>query len=158
MKVTKDDKVKIGCLAIIFVVMAFAFTQCMRSGAKDEGVPTTKVMSSQSDKEQQALEIIKENFDATTEVEFDPQLKAYLLTPKDENFKIDILELVNNPDNSELLKEWNALGDSLKYASNELKGVVGQGYSIVIVNPDNVENQLLTASDGEIIYNFVNEK
>lgn len=160
MKVTKDDKVKIGCLAIIFIVMAFAFTQCMRSG-KDETktpAPTQTVSTSQSEKEQKALEIIKENFDDECKIEFNPEYKAYMLTPNYDDFSKDILKLINNPDNPQLRENWNSLVASFEYASKNLPNVVGNGYSLVLVNPENSENQLLTVSDGKVLYNFINEQ
>lgn len=160
MKVTKDDKVKIGCLAIIFVVMVFVFTQCMRSGKDEVKTPaaTEKVSTNQSEKEQKALEIIKENFDDECKVEFNPKYKAFTLTPNYDDFSKDILSLIDNPDDPELRENWNNLVASFEYASKNLISVVGNGYSIVLVNPENSENQLLTASDGKIIYNFIDEQ
>lgn len=160
MKVTKNDKTKIGCLAIIFIAIAFIFTQCMRSNEKEAGTPvsTEKISTNQNEKEQQALSIIKENFKDGCNVEFNPKYKAYMLTPTDEDFSKDILSLVHNPDDPDLRESWNSLVASFEYASKNLPNVVGQGYSIVLVNPENSENQLLTASDGKIIYNFIDEQ
>lgn len=160
MKVTKDDKVKIGCLAIIFIVIAFAFTQCMRSGKDETKTPaaTQTVSASQSEKEQKALEIIKENFDDECKIEFNPEYKAYMLTPNYDDFSKDILSLINNPDDPQLRENWNSLVAAFEYASKNLPNVVGNGYSLVLVNPENSENQLLTVSDGEIIYNFIDEQ
>ncbi|MBS4881936.1 MAG: hypothetical protein KHZ82_02600 [Peptoniphilus harei] len=160
MKVTKDDKVKIGCLAIIFIVMVFVFTQCMRSGKDETKTPaaTEKVSTSQSEKEKQALEIIKENFDDNCKIEFNPEHKAYMLTPNYDDFSKDIISLINSPDDPQLRENWNNLVASFEYASKNLISVVGNGYSIVLVNPENSENQLLTASDGKIIYNFIDEQ
>lgn len=160
MKVTKDDKVKIGCLAIIFIVMAFAFTQCMRSGKDETKEPaaTQTVSTSQSENEQKALEIIKENFDDECKIEFNPEYKAYMLTPNYDDFSKDILSLINNPDDPQLRENWNSLVASFEYASKNLPNVVGNGYSLVLVNPENSENQLLTVSDGEVIYNFIDEQ
>lgn len=160
MKVTKDDKVKIGCLAIIFIIMAFAFTQCMRSGKEEKEIPaaTEKVSTGQSGKEQKALEIIQENFDDECKVEFNPKYKAFTLTPNYDDFSKDILNLINNPDDPELRENWNSLVAAFEYASKNLTNVVGNGYSIVLVNPENSEKQLLTASDGKIIYDFIDEQ
>lgn len=159
MKVTKDDKVKIGCLAIIFIVMVFAFTQCMRSGSDETKTPaaTEKVSTNQSEKEQKALEIIKENFDDECKVEFNPKYKAFTLTPNYDDFSKDILNLIDNPDDPKLRENWNSLVAAFEYASKNLTSVVGSGYSIVLVNPENSEKQLLTASDGKIIYNFIEQ-
>lgn len=160
MKVTKNDKVKIGCLAIIFIVMVFAFTQCMRSGKEEKEIPaaTESVSTSQNEKEQKALGIIKENFDDECRVEFNPKYKAFTLTPNYDDFSKDILNLIDNPDDPELRENWNSLVASFEYASKNLSNVVGHGYSIVLVNPENSEKQLLTASDGEVLYNFIEEQ
>ena len=160
MKVTKNDKVKIGCLAIIFIVMVFVFTQCMRSGKDETKTPAANesISTRQNEKEQKALEIIKENFDDECKVEFNPKYKAFTLTPNYDDFSKDILNLIDNPDDPELRENWNSLVASFEYASKNLPNVVGNGYSIVLVNPENSEKQLLTASDGKIIYNFIDEQ
>jgi len=110
-----------------------------------------------SHKEQVALNVIEEHIKDACKVEFAPEYKAFLLIPTGD-FSDAVTALINNPKDQNLKSEWEKLIPNLLYASENLTKVVGQGYSLILVNPANKEKQLLSASDGEVLYNFIDEQ
>ena len=99
------------------------------------------------------LQILEENLGMYVTVEFDEANKVFKLTPIDQ----DLITAISMLPNGVGHEEWGTMVDALASMSNTGIDLVGEGYTINLVNPLNHENILLWIIDGEIIYNVVDE-
>ena len=99
------------------------------------------------------LQIMEENLGMYVSVEFDEVNKIFKLTPIDQDL-IDAISMLPMGIGHE---EWGTMVDALASMSDTGIGLVGEGYTINLLNPLNHENVILWIIDGEIIYNVVDE-
>lgn len=99
------------------------------------------------------LQIMEENLGMYVAVEFNEESKSFNLTPIDQ----DLITAISMLPNGVGHEEWGTMVDALASVSNTGVGLVGEGYTINLVNPLNHENIILWIIDGEIIYNVVDE-
>ena len=109
--------------------------------------------SSDRDAEELYYQIMQENLGMYVSVEFDEVNKIFNLTPIDQ----DLITAISMLPNGVGHEEWGVMVDALASMSNTGTGLVGEGYTINLVNPMNHDNIILWIIDGEIIYNVVDE-
>ena len=99
------------------------------------------------------LQILEENLGMYVSVEFDEVNKIFKLTPIDQGL-IDEISMLPMGIGHE---DWGILVDGLSSMSKSGQDLVGEGYTINLVNPLNHDNIILWIIDGEIMYNVVDE-
>ena len=99
------------------------------------------------------LQIMRESVGSYVDIQFDKTEKTYVMTPTDQGL-IDEISMLPMGIGHE---EWGVLVDGMASMSKSGKDLVGEGYSINLVNPLNHENVILWIIDGEIIYNVIDD-
>lgn len=93
--------------------------------------------------EQIALMILQDNFER---VDFDANTKEYMLYSSD-MFDVAV-GMMTFPD----YEMWAQLQDAMASLSQNIYEVVGEGYTVHLVNPQNTNLSLLSFKDGVMIY------
>lgn len=99
------------------------------------------------------LAIMQENLSAFVDVEFNKENKIFILTPNNETLNTEIAMLTQGIGH----EDWGILVDGLASMSKSGMDLVGEGYSINLVNPHNKENILLWIMDGVVMYNVIDD-
>ena len=105
------------------------------------------------DNEEIYLQIMRESIGGYVDIQFQKAEKNFKLTPTDAGLidEISMLPLGVGHD------DWAVLVDGLTEMSKSGKELVGEGYSISLINPLNHENVILWIMDGEVIYNVIDD-
>ena len=112
-----------------------------------------KEAADKEDAETIYLQIMRESVGSYVDIQFDKTNKTYTMTPTDQGL-IDEISLLPLGIGHE---EWGVLVDGMASMSKSGKDLVGEGYSINLVNPLNHENVILWIMDGEVIYNVIDD-
>ena len=112
-----------------------------------------KEKAEQADAETIYLQIMRESVGSYVDIQFDKTEKTYVMTPTDQGL-IDEISMLPLGIGHE---EWGTLVDGMASMSKSGKDLVGEGYTINLVNPLNHENVILWIMDGEIIYNVIDD-
>ena len=107
----------------------------------------------QEDAEEIYLQIMRENVGSYVDIQFDKTEKTYVMTPTDQGL-IDEISMLPMGIGHE---DWGVLVDGMTSMSASGKDLVGEGYTINLVNPLNHENVILWIIDGEVIYNVIDD-
>ena len=99
------------------------------------------------------LQIMRESVGSYVDIQFDKTEKTYVMTPTDPNL-IDEISMLPLGIGHE---DWATLVDGMASMSKSGKDLVGEGYTINLVNPLNHENVILWIIDGEVIYNVIDD-
>ena len=99
------------------------------------------------------LQIMRESVGSYVDIQFDKTEKTYVMTPTDQGL-IDEISMLPMGIGHE---EWGTLVDGMASMSKSGKDLVGEGYSMNLVNPLNHENVILWIIDGEVIYNVIDD-
>ena len=99
------------------------------------------------------LQIMRDSVGSYVDIQFDKTEKTYVMTPTDQGL-IDEISMLPLGIGHE---DWGVLVDGMASMSNSGKDLVGEGYSINLVNPLNHENVILWIMDGEVIYNVIDD-
>ena len=99
------------------------------------------------------LQIMRESVGSYVDIQFDKTEKTYVMTPTDQGL-IDEISMLPLGIGHE---EWGVLVDGMASMSKSGKDLVGEGYTINLVNPLNHENVILWIMDGEVIYNVIDD-
>ena len=99
------------------------------------------------------LQIMRESVGSYVDIQFDKTEKTYVMTPTDQNL-IDEISMLPMGIGHE---DWGVLVDGMASMSKSGKDLVGEGYTINLVNPLNHENVILWIMDGEVIYNVIDD-
>ena len=99
------------------------------------------------------LQIMRESVGSYVDIQFDKTEKTYVMTPTDQGL-IDEISMLPMGIGHE---EWGVLVDGMASMSKSGKDLVGEGYTINLVNPLNHENVILWIIDGEVIYNVIDD-
>ena len=99
------------------------------------------------------LQIMRESVGSYVDIQFDKTEKTYVMTPTDQGL-IDEISMLPMGIGHE---DWGVLVDGMASMSKSGKDLVGEGYTINLVNPLNHENVILWIMDGEIIYNVIDD-
>ena len=106
-----------------------------------------------SDAETIYLQIMRESVGSYVDIQFDKTSKTYTMTPTDTGL-IDEISMLPMGIGHE---DWGVLVDGMTSMSKSGKDLVGEGYTINLVNPLNHENVILWIIDGEVIYNVIDD-
>ena len=109
--------------------------------------------SEQEDAETIYLQIMRESVGSYVDIQFDKTEKTYVMTPTDQGL-IDEISMLPMGIGHE---DWGVLVDGMASMSKNGKDLVGEGYSMNLVNPLNHENVILWIIDGEVIYNVIDD-
>lgn len=104
-------------------------------------------------REDEYLAIMQENLSEFVDVEFNKDSKIFILTPNNESLNNDIAMLTQGIGH----ESWGTLVDGMVSMSEGGMELVGEGYSINLVNPHNKENILLWVMDGVVMYNVIDD-
>ena len=107
----------------------------------------------QEDAETIYLQIMRESVGSYVDIQFDKTEKTYVMTPTDQGL-IDEISMLPMGIGHE---DWGVLVDGMTSMSKSGKDLVGEGYTINLVNPLNHENVILWIVDGEVIYNVIDD-
>ena len=99
------------------------------------------------------LQIMRESVGSYVDIQFDKTEKTYVMTPTDQGL-IDEISMLPMGIGHE---DWGVLVDGMSSMSKSGKDLVGEGYTINLVNPLNHENVILWIMDGEVIYNVIDD-
>ena len=105
------------------------------------------------DAEEIYLQIMRESVGSYVDIQFDKTEKTYVMTPTDQGL-IDEISMLPLGIGHE---DWGVLVDGMASMSKSGKDLVGEGYTINLVNPLNHENVILWIMDGEVIYNVIDD-
>ena len=112
-----------------------------------------KEKAEQADAETIYLQIMRDSVGSYVDIQFDKTEKTYVMTPTDQGL-IDEISMLPLGIGHE---EWGTLVDGMASMSKSGKDLVGEGYTINLVNPLNHENVILWIVDGEVIYNVIDD-
>ena len=107
----------------------------------------------QEDAETIYLQIMRESVGSYVDIQFDKTEKTYVMTPTDQGL-IDEISMLPMGIGHE---DWGVLVDGMASMSKSGKDLVGEGYTMNLVNPLNHENVILWIMDGEVIYNVIDD-
>ena len=107
----------------------------------------------QEDAETLYLQIMRDSVGSYVDIQFDKTEKTYVMTPTDQGL-IDEISMLPMGIGHE---EWGVLVDGMASMSKSGKDLVGEGYTINLVNPLNHENIILWIIDREVIYNVIDD-
>ena len=99
------------------------------------------------------LQVMRESVGSYVDIQFDKTEKTYVMTPTDQGL-IDEISMLPMGIGHE---DWGVLVDGMASMSKSGKDLVGEGYSMNLVNPLNHENVILWIVDGEVIYNVIDD-
>ena len=99
------------------------------------------------------LQIMRESVGSYVDIQFDKTEKTYVMTPTDQGL-IDEISMLPMGIGHE---DWGVLVDGMASMSKSGKDLVGEGYTMNLVNPLNHENVILWIVDGEVIYNVIDD-
>lgn len=99
------------------------------------------------------LQIMRDSVGSYVDIQFDKTEKTYVMTPTDQGL-IDEISMLPMGIGHE---DWEVLVDGMTSMSASGKDLVGEGYTINLVNPLNHENVILWIMDGEVIYNVIDD-
>lgn len=105
--------------------------------------------------EQELLDTINTQWEHLSVAEFDKPSKTYTITPTTEVFISFIIGSIEGI--PETLEMWGVFGEGLAIISDNLIPLLGEGYTFVILDPNNHENYVLYVKDGVIEYDYPSE-
>ena len=112
-----------------------------------------KEAADKEDAETIFLQIMRDSVGSYVDIQFDKTEKTYVMTPTDQGL-IDEISMLPMGIGHE---EWGTLVDGMSSMSKSGKDLVGEGYTINLVNPLNHENVILWITDGVVIYNVIDD-
>ena len=112
-----------------------------------------KEKAEQENAEEIYLQIMRESVGTYVDIQFDKTEKTYVMTPTDQGL-IDEISMLPLGIGHE---DWGVLVDGMASMSKSGTDLVGEGYTINLVNPLNHENVILWIIDGEVIYNVIDD-
>lgn len=115
--------------------------------------PKKKPTVSTADKEAAALVLLKKSYKGQAKVWFDADNKAFMIQPTSEDFKEELLDVVQSQDTD----DWKQLTDSIDAVSRSLYKNVKLADFVSIVNPDNPDKVLYSSLNGKTAYDFLKD-
>src|SRR5699024_7531862 len=98
-------------------------------------------------------DILVESFDGLAQVNYLEDSKMFTLLPLDPMFESELEAVVMGYGHD----DFQYMVDSLQELSATGVGMIGEGYSIALVNPANIENYIVVVMDGIVIYNALDD-
>lgn len=115
--------------------------------------PKKKPKVSDADKEAAALVLLRKSYKGQAKVWFDAADKAFMIKPTSEDFKEEMLDVVQSQDTD----DWKQLTNSIDAVSRSLYKNVGLADFVSIVNPDNPDKVLYSSLNGKTAYDFLKD-
>ena len=115
--------------------------------------PKKKPTVSTADKEAAALVLLKKSYKGQAKVWFDADDKAFMIQPTSDDFKEELLDVVQSQDTD----DWKQLTDSIDAVSRSLYKNVKLADFVSIVNPDNPDKVLYSSLNGKTAYDFLKD-
>lgn len=110
----------------------------------------------QSDREMQVLRQLQKGYAKLGSVSFDESTKTYKIKPTDDNTVQALNALAQDPSQADNIG-WPNLTKSIKQNSGQLSQVLGNDYSISIVNPSKSSQAMYTAKNGKTTYDIASQ-
>ena|SRR5690554_3741686 len=101
-----------------------------------------------------ALMSLQDNFQELAEISFDEEEKEFKMLVTDPDFTAELMFMIEY---DVTLDEWYGLVDSFAFMSESLNEMLGDGYTLHLLNPMNENNTLLTIVDGTVTYDAFDE-
>ena len=124
-----------------------------KAGEEAEAQAKAEEAADKANAEEIYLQIMRDSVGSYVDIQFDKTEKTYVMTPTDQGL-IDEISMLPLGIGHE---EWGTLVDGMTSMSASGKDLVGEGYTINLVNPLNHENVILWIIDGEVIYNVIDD-
>lgn len=112
--------------------------------------------ATQEQKEMYLLRQLQKAYSKTGTVNYDSDSKSYQIMPTNENTVEALNYIAQNPAQAQQAG-WSNLTNSLNQTSKQIKKIVGSGYSLSMMKPNDNQTALYTAKDGEQTYSIVNQ-
>lgn len=128
----------------------------VKEEVKEEPVKEVKKAEKKdnSANEKAALKIMQDSFKGVGDVEFDKEHKTYKVTPTDPKFSAELLMTTQGKISKD---SWNSMKDNMKELSNSMNGMLGDGYSVALMNPVNKDKVILMVLDGIVFYDLMED-
>ena len=99
--------------------------------------------------EDYALVTLQESMYGQADIHFFKPEQTFIIVPTDEN----LIHAINMYGVfGENAQEWNTVVESMVSLSDTYVDTLGTGYTIIIANPNNLDNVLLKVKDGEVLF------
>ncbi len=112
--------------------------------------------ATQEQKEMYLLRQLQKAYSKMGTVNYDSDSKTYQIMPTNENTVEALNYIAQNPDQAQQAG-WSNLTSSLNQTSAQIKKIVGSGYSLSMMKPNDDQTALYTAKDGKQTYSIVNQ-
>lgn len=112
--------------------------------------------ATQEQKEMYLLRQLQKAYSKMGTVNYDSSSKTYQIMPTNENTVEALNYIAQNPDQAQQAG-WSNLTNSLNQTSAQIKKIVGSGYSLSMMKPNDDQTALYTAKDGKQTYSIVNQ-
>lgn len=99
--------------------------------------------------EDYALITLQESMYGQADIHFFKPEKTFIIVPTDESL-IHAINMYGVFGENE--QEWNTVVESIVSLSDTYVDTLGTGYTIIIANPNNLDNVLLKVKDGEVLF------
>ena len=99
--------------------------------------------------EDYALVTLQESMYGQADIHFYKPEQTFIIVPTDESLihAINVYGVFG-----ENAQEWNTVVESIVSLSDTYVDTLGTGYTIIIANPNNLDNVLLKVKDGEVLF------
>lgn len=112
--------------------------------------------ATQEQKEMYLLRQLQKAYSKMGTVNYDSDSKTYQIMPTNENTVEALNYIAQNPAQAQQAG-WSNLTSSLNQTSAQIKKIVGSGYSLSMMKPNDDQTALYTAKDGKQTYGIVNQ-
>ena len=112
--------------------------------------------ATQEQKEMYLLRQLQKAYSKMGTVNYDSDSKTYQIMPTNEDTVEALNYIAQNPAQAQQAG-WSNLTNSLNQTSKQIKKIVGSGYSLSMMKPNDNQTALYTAKDGEQTYSIVNQ-
>lgn len=112
--------------------------------------------ATQEQKEMYLLRQLQKAYSKMGTVNYDSDSKTYQIMPTNENTVEALNYIAQNPAQAQQAG-WSNLINSLNQTSKQIKKIVGSGYSLSMMKPNDNQTALYTAKDGKQTYSIVNQ-
>lgn len=102
------------------------------------------------------ISMLQENFKEIADVEFDESKNAINLHPKG-SFADELVALIINKDNETLADQYYTMKENFKDMSKSIFKI-SKNISLNLTNPNNHDRVILSIMDGNVLYDFMNDK
>lgn len=114
---------------------------------------TRQNVTQQQQKEDYALRQLQKTYAKFGDVSFDANTKTFTITPTSNDAKQAMNDIVQNPGNASQ-DGWGNVSKSVKSGSKQLVKLLGHGYRMRIVQPNNHHKSMILVKDGHTIYDI----